>query len=152
MQDDKPKDDEVKEKSADSEEEDDDGQKMLYRYIFDPTKERLPELTDLPLSKIDPLSWMATFDAVLEEAVAYVQYAIDLRRYKNALKSGDKEVKKPEPPKATLPSEVYREWYYKHRRSLAGSGLKTAAVLAERQLEVQQEIESPDQLKGLSKD
>ena len=152
MEENKPKDDEVQEKSADSGGEDDDGAKMLYRYIFDPTEERLPELTDLPLSKIDPLTWMATFDVVLEDAVAQVQYAIDLRRYKNAKANGDKEAKEPKLPAVVLPSRTYRQWYYKHRRSLAGAGVKTAAVLAERQLEVQQEIESPDQLSGLAKD
>jgi len=142
----------VEEQSAASRDEDETGAKMLYSFIFDPTEERLPELTDLPLSKIDPLSWMATFDVVLEDAVAQVQYAIDLRRYKNAKANGDKEAKKPELPAVVLPSRVYRQWYYKHRRSLAGAGVKTAAVLAERQLEVQQEVESPDQLAGLTKD
>jgi len=128
------------------------GQKLLYNFIFNPTKERMPELTDLPLSQITPLTWMATYDAVFEEVVEYVKYAVDLRKYKNALNNGDNGAKAPEPPIPVLPSRVYREWYYKHRRSLTGAGVKTAAVLAERQLEVQQELQSPDQLAGLPKD
>jgi hypothetical protein len=132
--------------------DDESGQKMLYRYILDPTKERMPELTDLPLSQINLLTWMATYDAVFQEAVDCVKYAVELRRYKSAIKEGVKDAVPPEKPKPIMPTEEWRFWYYKHRRSLSGSGVKTAAVLAERQLEVQQEVMSPDQLATLPKD
>ena len=154
---DKSKDEEGKAKEAQDAESgglgrDETGQKMLYEAITRPSKERMPEQTDLPLNQITPLSWMATFDSVLEEAVQYIKFAIDCRRYKNALRRGDPGAKMPEIPTPVIPSETFREWYYKHRRSLAGAGVKTLAVLAERQLEVQQEATSPDQLAGLTRD
>jgi hypothetical protein len=131
-------------------------QKMLYSFILDPPPDRLPELTDLPLLQIPVLNHMATFDAVIRESADRVQYAIEFRRYQEAQKNGGKdsngnEVEKPTPPEVVMPSEEFRTWLYKHRRSLGGAGVIRAAVLAERQLEVQQEI-SPDQIGNIAKD
>lgn len=131
-------------------------QKMLYHFILDPPPDRLPELTDLPLLQIPVLNHMATFDAVLRESAARVKYAIDCRRYQEAQKNGGKDrngnkVEKPEEPGVVLPSEEFRVWLYKHRRSLGGQGVIRAAVLAERQLEVQQEV-SPDQVSNIPRD
>lgn len=141
-----------KDTTEDGNQGDESGQKMLYRLIFDPSKERLPELTDIPLMQQTPLTWMATFDEAIEWCVLRIKYARDLRRYNNFLAYGGEKMKKPTIPKAILLPERWREWYYKHRRSLAGSGVKTAAVLAERQLEVQGEQPSADQLGVIARD
>ena len=124
-------------------------QKMLYHFIFDPSDKRLPELTDLPLLQIPVLDWMAVFDAVFKNSVEWVQYAVDLRKYEEYKRTGKGEkVKEPEKPALIVPSEEWRFWHYKHRRSLGGEGVMRAATLAAKQLEVQQEVPSADQLRS----
>ena len=107
----------------------------LLGYIFEPSDERLPELTDLPLNQINTLSWMTVYDEQTRMMARAAQYAIDK-------KNGNKAVK----PEPMLLSEVYRKAYYQHRRSLEGSGKMMASTLAMKQLEMQATTEEEDQL------
>lgn len=97
----------------------------LLKYIFDPSKERMPELTDVPLNQINPLSWIITFEALTRSLMKYMKYCQDKRH--------GVETPRPDP---LFASETWRFAFYQHRRSIDGSGKMMASTLAMKQLEL----------------
>lgn len=102
----------------------------LLTYIFEPSDERLPELTDLPLNQMNTMSWTVVYNEQAKMMARAIQYAIDKQNGGN-----------PEKPELVLLNEVYLKAYYQHRRSLEGSGKMMASTLAMKQLEMQQQVE-----------
>lgn len=110
----------------------------LLKYTFEPEDDRLSELTDIPLNQVNPLSWIVTFEEATDQLEDRMEYAAKL-------KAGEAVSK----PKPKLLSQVWRKQYYKHRRSLDGSGKMMASTLAMKQLETQEaNIDAGDQLLG----
>jgi len=122
---------EDKKNKAEEEEKDEEEQPRervdprLLGYIFEPTDERLPELTDVPLNQVNSLTWMATFEEATNDLAARIRY----------VRTPVEERTRVYKPK--LLSETWRRNYYKHRRSLGGFGLMRATQLANKQLETQ---------------
>lgn len=109
----------------------------LLKYTFEPDDDRLSELTDIPLNQVNPLSWIITFETATKQLEELIEYAA-------RKKAGENGASKPKP---VLLSEVWRKYYYKHRRSLEGAGKMMASTLAMKQLETQEpDFEAGDQL------
>lgn len=102
---------------------------QLLKYIFEPEDERLPELTDIPLNQVNPLSWMVTFEEALEILAGNIEYVTK--------KKANGHIS-PQNSDRVLLSSIWRKSFYKHRRSLDGSGKMMASTLAMKQLETQE--------------
>ena len=107
---------------------------QLLQYIFEPDDDRLPDLTDMPLNQVNPLTWLATFEAAENDLVKRMT-EIGKAREKAVEEGGAIGKIKFEPVSL---SNIWRKYYYKHRRSLEGAGLFRAAQLANKQLETQE--------------
>ncbi len=96
----------------------------LLHHLFEPDDDRLPELTDIPLNQVNPLSWMVVYEEATKQLAESAQRSIDKNKEKNE--------------RPVLLSSIWRKFFYKHRRSLENQGRMIASTLAMKQLEMKE--------------
>lgn len=98
----------------------------LVQLLFNTPEDKLPELTNIPLNQVLPLSMMAAVEQGIK-AIA------------------DKLDGKNEPPK--LLSEIWRKSYAQYRRSIRGEHKMALATLTQEEMALKEEEgEEPEEL------
>lgn len=126
---------------------------ILVKALYDTRREKLPEMSNIPLDKVRPLTWMLTY---AREIIILCEEIVEAQ--KKLSKHYAKYHKGEVPPKVEWVDnwQTYKwkivllmaEWVYTYcqfRRSVGGDHMKSAVLLAQDQIAMQQgkEEESP---------
>ena len=125
---------------------------ILVRSLYDTVREKLPEMTNIPLDKVRPLTWILTYakeileicdEIIKSQKRLSVQYA----KYHDGIEP-DVDWLREWPSQRGKVILLMVEWVYSYcqfRRSVSGDHVKNAVLLAQDQIATQEgkEQESP---------
>ena len=111
----------------------------LIEHTFETPRDKMPEMTNIPLDQIRPLSMMGTYeietnllcDMMVEAQKAYNKIWEESHPDAQTVEVEDWDKEKRE---FTLLMAEWRFLYYQHRRSIGGDHVKDAIVLAQDQI------------------
>lgn len=127
--------------------EEDSAEIRLVEYLVNTPREKLGELTDLPLTQINRLALLSTVNKSVYQLAANMEYVAKKQKsIREARKNGGKP-KSVKPPERVLLSDIWHENYLRNRRSIEAGNLIRVQALALKQLELQQEKQELDQFK-----